>query len=350
MLIGLFAIFAILIFLSLIEEYLDGKNKTFAYLMIGIVLILYSGLRPVGFDRDSPNYEMMFMHPESKEATVSVEPFFLWICDVCSIVMQDVRIILVIFACIGVTLKLYAIKRLTPLYFLPLVIYFGNFYFLHENTQIRAGIASGIFLIAVSFMANDKKILAFATIALACMFHYSALTLLPLLLLDNKPMGKVKKLAFASIVPACFILYFLNIDLLTTLPIPYVTDKVEGYKAASEFGRFAQNSILHPFQLIKMAVFLYFIYFSDTIVKYVPSIHLLIKILGCSLIAYFAFSSITIISTRISELYGIVEIVAYPCIAYTIKPKVVGKLIICTIAIIEIFFNTMVWDFFDFKV
>lgn len=349
MLIGLFVIFFVLIFLSFVEEYL-GKYKWFAYLLVGIVLILYAGLRPVGFDRDSPNYEDMFMHPDSKESIRGAEPLFLWICKVCSLVMQDVRIILVIFAVIGVTLKMYAIKKITPLFFLPLVIYFGNFYYLHEVTQIRAGIAAGFFLLSVSYLANGKRIWAFALIVIACMFHYSALALLPVLFLNNKPIGKYKKIILAAIVPMCFVLYFLDLDMLTTIPIPYVTDKVEVYKAASEYGNIEKNSILNPFPLIKMAVFLYFLYFSNTIEKYVPSIHLLIKILACSLLVYFAISSITIISTRISELYGIVELVAYPCIVYTIRPKYVGKILVCIIAVIEMVFNTIVWDFFDFNV
>lgn len=349
MLVGLLAIFAMLIFLSFVEDYL-GKYKWFAFLTIGVVLMVYAGVRPVGFDRDSPNYETMFMHPDSRSSEISVEPFFLWICNVCSLLMQDVRIILVLFAIVGVTLKMYAIKKLTPMFFLPLVIYFGNFYFLHEITQIRAGVAAAIFLISVYYMSEGRKLVAFGVIAVACMFHYSALSLFPLLFLDNKPMCRVKKKMMASIVPMCFLLYFLNLDLLTTIPIPYVTDKVEGYKAASEFGAVAKNSILNPFPLIKMAVFLFLLYFADTVERYVPSIHLLIKILGCSLVVYFAFSSITIISIRISELYGIVELVAYPCIAYIIRPKSVGTLFVCMIAIIEMVFNTIMWGFFDFTV
>ena len=63
MLVGLLAIFAVLIFLSFVEDYL-GKYKWFAFLTIGVVLMVYAGVRPVGFDRDSPNYETMFMHPD----------------------------------------------------------------------------------------------------------------------------------------------------------------------------------------------------------------------------------------------------------------------------------------------
>ena len=119
---------------------------------------------------------------------------------------------------------------------------------------------------------------------------------------------------------------------------------------ASEFGNVNKESILNPFPLMKMAVFLYFLYFSETIKEYVPSINLIIKILGCSLLVYFAFSSVKIISTRISELYGVVEIVAYPCIVFTIRPKAVGTLLVCIMAFIELYFNLVQWEILDFKV
>lgn len=349
MLVGLFVIFALLIFLAFFEEYL-GKYKWMAYILVGIVLILYSSLRPIGFDRDSPNYEMMFMNPDAKESVISVEPSFLWISKICSYLVQDVRPVIVIYALLGVILKMCAIKKYTPLFFLPLVIYFGNFYYLHELTQIRAGIASAFFLLSVPYIAQGKRFIALLLMLTACLFHYSALSLLPLLLLNNNPLGRKMKIAVAMIVPMCFVLYFLGLDLLTSVPIPYVTDKVEAYKALSEYGPVEKNSILNPFPLMKMVVLLYFLYFSETISKYVPYIHILIKILACSLFVYFAFSSITIFSTRISELYGIIEIVAYPCIVFTIRPKFVGKLLVCIMAIIEMVFNCIVWDFFDFNV
>lgn len=349
MLIGLFAIFATLIFLAFFEEYL-GKYKWMAYILVGIVLVMYASLRPIGFDRDSLNYEIVFMNPDAKESITNVEPSYLWISKFFMLIAQDVRPVLVLYAILGVTLKLYAIRKYTPLFFLPLVIYFGNFYYLHELTQIRAGIASAIFLLAIPYLAEKRKFIAFAIIMLACLFHYSSLSLLPLLLLNNNPLRRKTKFVIAMIVPLCFVFYILGLDMLTTVNIPYVTDKVETYKALTEYGPMEKNSILNPFALIKIAVLLYFLYFSDTIAKYVPYIHLLIKILACSLFVYFAFSSITIISTRISELYGIIEIVTYPCIIFTIRPRFVGKILVCLIAIIEMFFNTIMWDFFDFNV
>ena len=343
----LLIVFVMLLLLAFFEEYL-GKYKWAAYIVIGIIMILCAGLRPVGFDRDSKNYESFFLHPDSGLSEISVEPLFLALCKILYFFYPDVQLLLFFFACFGVIIKFWAIRKITPLFFLPLVIYFSNFFLLHEVTQIRAGIVSGLFLLSVPYLCDGKKIIPLCLVLLGALFHYSSLALLPLLFLNNNPIQPKFKMVWACIVPICFILYALDLDLLTTVPIPYVTDKVESYKMMSEFGNVNKESILNPFPLMKMTVFLFFLYFSNTIEAYVPSINLIIKILGCSLLVYFAFSSVKIVSTRISELYGIVEIVAYPCIFFTIQPRIFGKVIVCIMGLIEIYFNVFQWGFFDF--
>lgn len=349
MLIPLLLILVILLFLVFAEEYL-GKYKWLAFVLMGIIMVICAGLRPIGFDRDSENYQGYFLHPDSIVTDISVEPLFLVICRIVYFVTPEVQALFLIFALTGVLLKFYAIRDLTPLLFLSLVIYFCNFYMLHDMTQIRAGIVSGLFLLSIKPMSEGKKMIPFCLMILGCLVHISSLALLPLLFLNNKPIGFKMKIALSCVVPMCFILYALDLDLLTTIPIPYVTSKVEAYKALSEFGAVNKESILNPFPLMKMAFFLYFLRFSKTIEQYVPSIYLLIKIIGCSLIVYFAFSSVKIVSLRISELYGIVEIIAYPCIFFTIRPGYIGKILVCIVALIEMYFNVVQWGFFDFDV
>ncbi len=348
MLIPLLIIVAILLFLVFTEEHI-GEYKWLAFILVGISLIVFSGFRPIGFDRDSYNYQQMFMHPDSNISEVSVEPSYRYLSRTLYYIWPDIHIVFLLYAIAGVSLKFWAIKQLSPLLFLPILLYVCNFFLLHDCTQMRVGIASGLFLLSIKPLSEGKKLNATFYILVAIIFHYSALSLLPLLLLDNSSMTTIKKFLLALIVPTCFAMYVIGIDPLTSIYIPYVTDKVEAYQALSEV-KLEKESILNPFPLIKMAVFLYALYFSETIKPYVPSIYLLIKILGCSLIVYFAFTSVKIVSMRISELYGIIELVTYPCIVYTIRPFSYGKLIVCIIAFIEIFFQLVQWKILDFDV
>lgn len=346
MLVGLLAILLIILLLVFGEDIL-GKYKMHALIVLGLCMALYAGLRPVGFDRDSPNYEMMFLRPESE---LLVEPFFLAINQALYAISSDVHVVLIPFAFVGIAMKLYAIKQLSPTIFLAVLIYSCNFYLLHDITQIRAGIASGLFLLSIKPMIDGQKWKALILMLIGLCFHYSSVCLLPLLFLNNKKIGRVGKYFIWAVIPLCFGMFVMNIDLLTAIPIPFVTEKVETYKILSEYGVVEKASILNPFPLIKIAFVFYLLYYADVIKEHVPCIYLIIKILVCSLCAYFALSSVTIISTRISEIYGVVEMIAYPCIVYTIKPKLVGQILVCIVAFIEIYFNLVKWEFLDFNV
>ena len=118
----LIIICAVILFFAVFEDYIEEKYKWFSFILIAICLMMYAGLRPVGFDRDSHNYETAFMHPDSSLSDISYEPFFLVICRSLSAVSSEVTVLFMFFALLGVSLKLYSVKRLTPLFFLPLLI------------------------------------------------------------------------------------------------------------------------------------------------------------------------------------------------------------------------------------
>ena len=54
-------LFTVTTFLALIERYIR-KYKLLLYFLISIALILIAGLRPVGIDPDSNNYEYTYIH------------------------------------------------------------------------------------------------------------------------------------------------------------------------------------------------------------------------------------------------------------------------------------------------
>lgn len=81
----------------------------------------------------------------------------------------------IIYAFLGIGLKLYAIKSISPLFYGGIIVYLSNFFVLHDLVQIRAAVASGCVLMMIKFSVerNLKKYLVFYLIAV--MFHYSAL-------------------------------------------------------------------------------------------------------------------------------------------------------------------------------
>lgn len=187
--------------IALGESSIKRKQLYFIYGLTGFLMVLAAGLRDGNTVSDYKTYLNMFQYPE--EAS-TVEPTFTLIGSLVKAVCPWPVLLFVIYASIGVTCKILAIKRLTSLLFLSLVIYISNVYLLHDMTQIRAGVASGIFLLAIRPLAEHKIFRYTALILLASLFHYSALLLLPLVVLKNRPIASKSKYLWWSIVPLGF--------------------------------------------------------------------------------------------------------------------------------------------------
>ena len=69
-------------------------------------------------------------------------------------------------------------------------------------------------------------------------------------------------------------------------------------------------------------------YFYDIISQRCSCLPILLKLEAFSLFAFSAFSSLPVLSFRINGLFGIVEIILYPLIYYTIHPWYYSKLIV----------------------
>ncbi|MFN3712003.1 MAG: EpsG family protein, partial [Alishewanella aestuarii] len=136
-------------------RYISVK-KLFLFL-ISILLILIAGFRPVGFDRDSIAYILLLDTPLNQADLKDKEPAFWLIVELNrSLFEGNERTFFLIFAILGVSLKIIAISRLSLDPILSLWIYICSYFLLHDMTQIRAGVASGIFLLSIQDMHNKN--------------------------------------------------------------------------------------------------------------------------------------------------------------------------------------------------
>ena len=93
------------------------------YIAIGCILIAYAGLRPVGFDHDSTVYEDAFSNYDKPKYILILEFTFRYICQFVNWLGGNITWVFMIYAIAGISLKLFAIKRMSAFYMLPLVIY-----------------------------------------------------------------------------------------------------------------------------------------------------------------------------------------------------------------------------------
>lgn len=339
MIITLFIIFLLISTVYLLEDYL-GSYKKYVYITIGAVLIALAATRVVGNDRDSENYEYTYKYTNDPVNEKTVEFSFLWIAGLLNSVTDDVHAIFLVFALISIPLKLFSITKLSPVWFSSLAIYLSNYYILHELTQIRAGVAAAFFLLAIYWYVNKHTGKAALFITLAVFFHYSSVILFPLLLISREGMDFKWKIIWGAVIPVAYLLHFMHIG-LTTIPLPYISDKIEIYTEMRDRGIMGDEAInvFNAVFLIKVMVFYYLWYFQETITYVNKAFPFMLKVYCISLFSFIVLADMPVFAFRISEIFGIVEIILFSNIYFTVKPAYISRSIVITIGFLFLIFN-----------
>lgn len=319
----------------------DGYYKIIIFFGLGIILVFAAALREIGVDRDSVLYEEMFNNYDVS----MVEPSFRFISDfIHTYLASNIIYLFFLYAILGVFSKLFAITKLTELWFLSLVIYLSNFFIIQELTTIRAGVASGFLMLCIKpiYDRDWKRFLLFVIIAI--FFHYSALVILPLWFLGNVP----RKQWLLMSIPVGYLIYFSGINLVGVIPIPGVQEKLEMYKQLQELGD-EKSTAINVFNLLFLAriVIFYFLLWKYELIasnnKYFP---LLMKIYCLGLVVFLVFSTMPVVAFRINELFSVTEIILIPLLFYAFTPRVFSKTIIDFIGLclflIVLFYNKLI--------
>lgn len=317
------------------------KIKYLFFISIAIIMIFVAGFRNGDYVRDYGVYADIY----ERNSDDITEPAFVFISYILHTISSDNSIYLfVLFAIIGVSLKFVAIKQLTELWFLSIVIYCSYLFVLHEITQIRAGVASAILLLCIKpiYEKDLKRFLLFTFLAFS--FHYSAIVFFPLWFLGRNPQ---KKWLYISI-PLGYLAYFLHLNIIYALPIPGIEEKIELYKNIKELegGIWDAINVFNPLILARI-LFLYFMLWKyELLILHNKYFTILIKIYCLSVMSIFIFSVLPAVAFRISELLSSIEIILIPMLFYSIKEKMVSKILVVFIGFvflcILLFYNKIV--------
>lgn len=320
---------AALIAILPIKSQIYKQNLYFGF---ALVLIMIAGLRGEGVDRDYSNYVYLFENFSNS----LIEPLFYFISFIIhKFLFANPLYLFVIFAFIGVSTNFWAIKQLSDLWFLALVIYIGEFFILHDLTQIRVGVASGFLLLCIKpiYERNLKRFLFYSIIAI--LSHYSAILILPLWFLN---ISKPRKTLLIFAIPISYIIYFTGINIIANVPVPIINEKLQMYQMLQRagVGGFDKINVFNLMQLFKIALYYFLIFKFDLILEKNKYSIILIKIFAISLCSFPLFAIMPVISFRISELFGIVDIILIPSIIYILKPHWLSRIIVVLIGLLFI--------------
>ena len=333
----LLSVLLITIILCYLEDYIK-RYRFFLYILMGFVMVLIAGLREIGLDPDSENYEYSFHHYYQSSEMGMVEPSFTLISAILNVFTDNVHLLFLVYAFLGVTIKLYAFKKNLQCIFVPMMLYTSFYFVLHEMTQIRAGVVSALFLLAVYHIAKKEKRKALLLIIVGSFFHYSSLALLPTLVFGNKDFKRKGSILIALLIPLSYLIYFGGISMLLNTDIPLVGNKLAIYQQAMEKGKMTVNiNVFDPVHLVSVMLFYYTLYFRKTITAFNENYNVVIKIVAIGLFLHTSLAFLPVLALRISQLYCIVNIFLSSGIVYTFKQKWMGITVLVLLSIFQMY-------------
>ncbi len=335
-----------MVFLAFFEDE-EMQGKSWLLFLVGMILTLCAAFRPEGLDKDYLSYLGYYNNPNSGMALLT-EPTFRLICSIARVFGLPV-LIFVIYAFLAIPLKTYSITRISPFWYLSILVWFSHLYIVQDMTQIRVAVASALYLFSIPFLADGQKWKFLLIVAAAILFHYSSLFLLPIVFLDNSPLNRWKKL-FLLVVPMVF--YFtsvISIDLLYLIPIPFIQEKIVVYEEMREYsGMFDELNTFNIMALFRLFTYYLLMWKYDVVsrnYKYTP---LLIKIFCYSICIYSGLSFFPVFAVRAQELIGTIDFVAIPLLVFTMRPVWFGRLAVIIYVVGVFIADLFLYDYFKF--
>lgn len=312
--------FIIFLFLSFFC-YINIKQKNTILWFLAFLLIIIAGFcGSISKDHDSyiNGYNLITSGKLSNPLS-----FFI-IAEVVNKIFHNSIFLFLLYAVLGVSLKIIAIKRLTEFWFFSILIYFSYYFFLHELTQLKAGVSAAFILLSIPSI-YERKIKSFLIYAgLAIFFHFSAIVVLPLYFIKNDKMP----IWYFFLIPIGYILFFTHANtssLISLIDIDVIRLKYATYKSLNSLHKINVFNVLMLSRYVFCALLLWKWKFLSE--KNIYSV-ILIKFYILSCFVFISFADIQGVAFRLSELLAIVEIILIPYIIYLVDIRLLGKLIV----------------------
>ena len=331
MVIALVLLFVMAASLSLIEDRISDRDKKILYILLGIAMILIAGLREVGSTPDSIDYERMFYGKSDKILEAATEPSFAMISSFLNSLSLGVNSLFITYALISISIHLSAFWKLSKMPLLMLTVYISYYYMMHDMVQIRCSVASALFLLAIYFYVEEKKMYALACILTGIFFHYSATVGLLLFIARNKIPDWQKYLLYL-IVPVGLVAYFTNVDISYPVPDEFGGAKLETYRRLKDKGMEESMAGIH-FEgnpLIWLNIILYYasIFYKDYLTKYCKYVPIAIKIQAFAFCCLFFIKGFSmVVGNRLNDYFSVASIILWTASVYAFYPRIIGKIV-----------------------
>lgn len=304
------------------------SKKSLVFSCVFILLSLLAGFRPIGLDRDSLNY-VGILHLRLSEANLfDKEPFYWIISEFNHFVFSGhSTTFFLLFALVGVFFKLLAIFKISKSPFFSIILYIFLYFILHEMTQIRVGVASGLFLLSIKEYWNKKYLNYFLITVTACLFHYTAVLGFLLLFLRRDRFDSF--FCAAALCLSVIVGLFVNAQVLQLFLVflpDFLSFKLQLYIDLYQDGSHADINIYNFYYLSLLMIAAFMLVYRKRVSD--PFDLFLIKIFIVGLSGFYFFSFLPVMAFRVSEFFLVVIIVLLANFSYVFKPRAIYILFI----------------------
>ena len=326
-------------------EFRPSINKVMLVL-VGLALALLAGFRSPEVVRDYEAYQMVFDTIFSMDIPaifLIYEPgLYALVFTVRNLFENNyVIVIMILFAFASIAIKLTSINKLAFNPYLVILFYFSHFFILHEMTQIRIGLASGIFLLSLPYYFRGNRFGFTGMILLGTLFHYSAIFYLSILFFNQRTFNYY---FFIGVLILSVVFAYLRLPLagiLTRFNIADISSKLEIYVELGQKGYLEEIRVYNVQNLCNIFCSVYLLYLIPK--RVLLSDRALMIFLKCNIISIFLlsfFSGMPTVAFRFSELFAVVSIFLF---AYLIKYLPFSKWNILFLIMLAglLFFNTI---------
>ena len=326
------------------------KQKVLAISFATIVLVLFAGSR-LNIDNDYLMYKGLFSTKFTSLKTflnlkVSVEYCIFIVNKFARLFFSSnndvINFSFIIFAFLGVSTKMIAIKRYSVNFVLSIIVYTTYLFIMQEMTTIRAGVASGIFLLSLKFLIEKKYWKYLLYISVAFIFHSSSILFIIvafLIFLDLK----IKYYYYALLVS--FLIIIFNQNVIQIFLLDRIFPRVATYL---EMLNWIKEDSLNIFNFKIIISILFFIIFAVNYKKLEGNrwFEILFRIHIFSLVIF--FNTAMVFSARSFDLFSVVQILLFPMLLEIFKKQysIFAWIIIILCSLLQLYYLVDIADIY----
>lgn len=324
--------------------------------MLGVILALVAGFRPIGLDPDSLGYANWIINEKYVNGT---EITFFIIVEFFKLLSSSndvvIRATLVTYSVLNVYILCVAFSKLSsPI--CALVVYSFVFFPILNMTQIRFSLGLSFFLIGLFSLRDGQSKKYVFWVLMSALFHYSFIACFCFYFLVENRKYSLFYCAF-SFLGIC--LYFLDFNFLAIFK--YFVDRpmIENYYHDGGYSKYVyyildkiyhylsqEYSNVNLFNSLSIFV-LFVLFFSYLFPK--KEIVIFFKVISLGVFSYYLVYSMPVLQVRILTLVGVVSIIVYFQLARYFKPTVLFKTMVLFYSVLYFYRYVFIKGFFNFS-